>query len=178
MIQLQEQRLQKQVQAGEERGFSCLYQRHGRDVLGILLRLTHGDRTEAEDLAQETFIAAYQGRAQFSGKVPLRAWLVGIAVRRWRDGRRRPKPKTVSVAVEAVAPGQTEATIAARASLLPALAALPDDQQTAVLLVLGQGLTYREAAEALGEPVGTIKWRVSEASKRLRKRLSEEEDGV
>jgi len=113
MIPLQEQALQKQVRAGEERGFSCLYQRHGRDVLGILLRLTHGDRSEAEDLVQETFLAAYQGRMQFSGKVPLRARLVGIAVRRWRDGQRRPRPKTLSGEVETVAPGQPEQTVSA-----------------------------------------------------------------
>jgi RNA polymerase sigma-70 factor, ECF subfamily len=43
-------------------------------------------------------------------------------------------------------------------------------------LVLAQGLTYREAAEVLNIPIGTLKWRVAEASKRLRVILSEEEE--
>jgi DNA-directed RNA polymerase specialized sigma24 family protein len=52
-----------------------------------------------------------------------------------------------------------------------ALAALPPPFRAALLLVFSQGLTYREAAEVLGEPVGTIKWRVSEATRRVRRHL-------
>jgi RNA polymerase sigma-70 factor, ECF subfamily len=55
-----------------------------------------------------------------------------------------------------------------RIVLEQALAELPEAQQTAILLVLVRGLTYKEAGAALGEPEGTIKWRVSEASKKLR----------
>ncbi len=173
-----QQKLQRQIQAGEERGFACLYEHHGRDVLGILLRLTNGNRTEAEDLTQETFLAAFRGRQSFSGRVPLRAWLVGIAARRWRDSRRRLQPKTTTLIEEPVvevAP-ETETTITNRTVLASALAELSEDHQTAVLLVLAQGLTYREAAEILKIPIGTLKWRVSEAAKRLRTLLSEEED--
>lgn len=75
--------------AGQPEGYAALYRQYGRDVLGILLRLTRGDRAEAEDLAQETFFAAYQGRSAFRPGTSLRAWLLGIAVRRWRDTCRR-----------------------------------------------------------------------------------------
>lgn len=178
MQERDEKGLQRRVREGDSQGFFCLYERHGRDVLGILLRLTRGDRAEAEDLTQETFLAAFQGRKAFSGRVPLRAWLVGIAVRRWRDGQRRPRPKTVAIEQDPASTAQLENQVAARALLGAALGRLPDDQQSAVLLVLAQGLTYREAAEALGVPEGTIKWRVSEASKRLRATLSEDETHV
>lgn len=154
--------------------FSCLHQRYGGAVLGVLLRLTGGDRAEAEDLTQETFVAAFQGQEHFSGRVPLRAWLVGIALRRWRDSRRRPRPKTVVLGHELPSHTSTEAQVTARTALTQALGTLPDDQQTAVLLILGQGLTYPEAAKTLGVPEGTLKWRVSEALKRLRPLLTEE----
>jgi RNA polymerase sigma-70 factor, ECF subfamily len=157
--------------------FACLFERFGGEILGLLLRLTHGDRAESEDLTQETFVAAFQGQKSYSGRVPIRAWLAGIAVRRLRDSRRRPRPKSVVLtAIELPAQSRTERDVTQRVVLEQALAELPDAQQTAILLVLVQGMTYKEAAAALGEPEGTVKWRVSEASKKLRARLSETEE--
>ena len=156
--------------------FACLFERFGGEILGLLMRLTRGDRAEAEDLTQETFMAAFQGQKSYSGRVPLRAWLAGIAVRRLRDSQRRPRPKSVVLAtMELPAPSRTEREVPERVVLESALSALSEAQQTAVLLVLVQGLTYKEAAAALGEPEGTVKWRVSEACKKLRASLSESE---
>ncbi|MBB6053617.1 RNA polymerase sigma factor [Armatimonas rosea] len=152
---------------------ACLFERFGGEILGLLIRLTHGDRSEAEDLTQETFVAAFQGQAKFSGRVPVRAWLAGIAVRRWRDRQRRPRPKSVPLALDPPSEERTDQSVTQRVVLEQALAQLSDSQQAAILLVLVRGLTYREAADALGEPEGTIKWRVSEASKRLRTILTE-----
>lgn len=156
--------------------FACLYENYGRDVLGILLRLTNGNRSEAEDLTQETFLAAFRGQNSFSGRVPMRAWLVGIAARRWRDSRRRPTLPTTALLEEPSISANPESTVTDRAALASALAQLPDDQQTAILLVLAQGLTYREAAAILKIPIGTLKWRVAEASKRLRTLLSDDDE--
>lgn len=152
--------------------FACLFERFGGEILGLLIRLTKGDRAEAEDLTQETFVAAFQGQKGYSGRVPLRAWLAGIAVRRLRDSQRRPRPKSVTLIVEPTAP---EKNPTQRIVLEQALTELPEAQQTAILLVLVRGLTYKEAGAALGEPEGTIKWRVSEASKKLRIILTEME---
>ena len=162
---------------GEADEFASLYRRHGRDVLGMLLHLTHGDRAEAEDLTQETFLAAFRGRRGFVGRASVRAWLIGIAVRRWRDARRRPRfAPTLLSDDDGPALPSPESGVVAGDCLGRALARLPENQQTALLLVLGQGLTYREAADALGEPVGTIKWRVSEATGKLRAYLTEDEE--
>lgn len=155
--------------------FQTIYRRHGRDVLGILMRLTRGNRAEAEDLTQETFLAALRGWKTFRGDGTTRAWLVGIAVRRWRDSTRRHEPTLADR--ESLHPkiaGPEQITLA-RLNLDAALTQLPEAQRVALLLVLGQGLTYREAAEALGEPEGTLKWRVHEATKTMRALLTEEE---
>ncbi|MGC4046659.1 MAG: sigma-70 family RNA polymerase sigma factor [Armatimonas sp.] len=159
----------------KQEAFQTLYRRHGRDVLGILLRLTHGNRAEAEDLTQETFLAALRGWKTFRGDGTARAWLVGIAVRRWRDAARKPQPTTTDSEVLYPKIASPEHVTLARLDLDAALNQLPEAQRIALLLVLGQGLTYREAAESLGEPVGTIKWRVHEATKTMRDLLSEEE---
>jgi RNA polymerase sigma-70 factor (ECF subfamily) len=175
---IHEARRERQAQAGEADEFASLYRRHGRDVLGMLLHLTHGDRAEAEDLTQETFLAAFRGRRSFAGRASVRAWLVGIAVRRFRDARRRPPaPVGLPADLDDRSPlPSPESGVVASDCLARALARLPENQQTALLLVLGQGLTYREAADALGEPVGTIKWRVSEATGKLRAYLTEDEN--
>jgi RNA polymerase sigma-70 factor, ECF subfamily len=134
----------------ERDGFQALYHRHGRDVLGILLRLTCGNRAEAEDLTQETFLAALRGWKTFRHEGTARAWLIGIAVRRWRDAARKPRP--TSLESETLYPkiASPEHAALARMDLEAALTQLSEPQRIALLLVLGQGLTYREAAEALG----------------------------
>lgn len=163
------------LRSGDPRAFDRLYGELGPCVLGYLLRLTGGSRAEAEDLVQETFLAAYAGRANFHGRSQPLAWLLGIAHRRWRDGRRgKPPPVSLPDAFDTAAPGVMLAErVADAATLERALLALSDAERAALLLVVVQGLTYREAAEVTGEPIGTVKWRVHEATRTLRRLLSD-----
>ncbi len=144
-------------------------------VLAYLLRLTGGSRSDAEDLTQETFLAAYAGRSDFGGSNPL-AWLFGIARRRQRDAFRAAsvRPQTVAGDVPEPATGgiAVDESVPRRVVLLDTLARLDDADRDVVLLVAVQGLTYTEAAAVIGEPVGTVKWRVHAATKRLRGVLS------
>jgi len=161
--------------AKDSRDFHVLYERYGERVLGFALRLT-GSRTDAEDLMQEAFTAAYSGRASFQGRSKPLAWLLGIAARRWRDCRRRQFPDTIPLAEEENAP-QTVSTPSRRTALeegvvtsltlAEALERLAPPFREALLLVASQGLTYKEAAVALGEPAGTVKWRVFEATRKM-----------
>jgi RNA polymerase sigma-70 factor, ECF subfamily len=171
---------ERRFRAGQPEGFAALYQQYGRDVLGILLRLTHGNRAEAEDLAQETFFAAYRGRSGFRPGTSMRAWLLGIAVRRWRDTCRSAaaQKRTLPVSWEPGTAPAAEAVALPELLLSTALSQLSDSQREAVLLVLGKGLTYREVATLLGEPEGTVKSRVYEAVQKLRRALSEEREEV
>src|SRR5262249_15540638 len=89
-----ERELVRQLRAGDRRGFDALYRRYGHRVLGFACRLT-GCRTEAEDLVQEVFGAAYAAAPVFEGRSGLLNWLLGITVRRWRDRSRRATLETV-----------------------------------------------------------------------------------
>lgn len=158
---------------------------HAPRVLGFALRLT-GSRTEAEDLVQETFLAAFTGRDSLRARSKYLPWLLGITARRWRDRCRKITPVIVPLVEDedqdadgrehASAPGSPEEQVVAAMTLEGALSRLSPTLRESLLLVASQGFSYKEAAQLLGEPVGTVKWRVSEASRRMRKMLSQIEE--
>src|SRR5690349_9438033 len=78
----------RKIRAGDHETFDRLYARYAARVLGYLIRMGTS-RAEAEDLLQDTFLAAYAGRAGLRGDCQPLAWLLGIARRRRRDGQRR-----------------------------------------------------------------------------------------
>jgi RNA polymerase sigma-70 factor, ECF subfamily len=166
----------ERVRAGDPAAFDALFARYAPRVMGYALRMTGGDRAEAEDMVSETFLAGYAGCAAYQGRSRPLAWLLGIASRRWRDRKRRPCPKVApletdeDVGAGGAAQGPEEATVRAL-TLAEALDKLEPPYREALLLVAAQGLTYREAAETTGEPVGTVKWRVHEATRRMRSLL-------
>lgn len=154
-----------------------LYQAHAANVLGLLVRLTGGNRAEAEDLLQDTFVAAFQGQERYAGRGSERAWLMGIAVRRWRDKIRRRQVKTAAFpeeeeAVLASGASSVEQQVTARIILDTALERLDPRNREVLLLVTGQGLSHKEVAAIMEEPVGTIKWRLHEATKSVRQYLT------
>jgi len=169
-----ERSLVTKLKSGGEEGFREVYDYYSPRVTGFVLRLC-GDRCEAEDIVQEVFVAAYTSRAQFQGRSTLLTWLLGIAARRWRDRRRKSDFHTIvlsdehedTLALEADAGTSVEKGVIQSLTLNDALEKLAPRFREAVLLVVSQGQTYKEAAEIMGEPVGTVKWRVSQATRRL-----------
>lgn len=159
----------RRFQRGDVEAFETLYRNHGDRVYRICFRLC-GSRADAEDLAQEVFLAAYQGLERFEHRSSMSTWLYRIAMHCW-SGQRRKKTLPIEhspVEMErAAASDEVEATIN-RMSLESALAELSEDMRLAVMLVKIEGLKYREAAEVLGVPQGTIQFRVHEAMQRLR----------
>ena len=141
-----------------------------------------GNRAGGEDVAQEAFISAFRGIDRFRGG-SLRAWLMRIAVNAGRDmlrvRRRRPEDSLdeslTNPAFQPVSEGETPDEYATRtelnAELQRAILALPEDQRTVLVLIDVQGLTYDEAAEAVGASIGTVKSRLSRARAKVRDSL-------
>jgi RNA polymerase sigma-70 factor, ECF subfamily len=162
------------LRAGDTAAFDTLFAQYAPRVMGYALRMTNGDRAEAEEVVSETFLAGYTGRAGYKGTSRPLAWLLGIAVRRWRDKQRKTQPSTLPLNEEissATATESPENVVVRNATLEAALAELEPPFREALLLVASQGLTYQEAADAMEEPLGTTKWRVHEASRRMRRLL-------
>ena len=143
-----------------------------------------GNTTDAQDIVQETLLAAFQGMAKFEGRSQVKTWLVSILVRQVALSRRqKAQRKTTSLdamreadevsgsrvsskAEPAVA--SAVAGIDARLDLMEAMATLSDEHREVVVLRELCGLTYDEIAELLGVPRGTVESRLFRARQMLR----------
>ncbi len=176
---LEERRLITRFQAGDPAAFDTLYDAYAPRVFAFAISLVGGCRADAEDLVQETFIAAFQATGSFRGNSRVLTWLLAITLRRVRDSRRRHQPTVLSLSSEYDLPSSPapslEQTVISDIRYLEALAHLDESQRTAFVLVASQGRTHKEAASLLQTPVATIKWRVAQATKHLRATLSQDE---
>lgn len=143
--------------------------------LGIM-----GKKEDAEDCAQEAMLKAYRKLHTFKGEAKLTTWLYAIATRVCLDAlrKRRELLSLEALQGDGFEPG-TDAEEAylkledsqRKALLRQAIAQLPGDFRTALVLVDLQGLSYQEAAQVLDVPEGTVKSRISRARKALQKIL-------
>ena len=159
----------KRFRQGDASAFNELYDELGTRLYRFCFRLC-GDKDDAEDLMAEVFLAAYSGREKFEGRSSLTTWLYRIAVYQW--GRMR-RSKRATVPLEDHHEQTVQEVGIHSVALEQALAELPESLVQAFVLVKCEQLCYREAAEVLGVPMGTIQFRVHEASQRLRKSLAE-----
>jgi RNA polymerase sigma-70 factor, ECF subfamily len=166
--------------AGERGAFDLLYHRHSGRVFHFLRRLTGGE-AEAEDLTQEMFLAAYRSLAGWRGESQLGTWLCGIAFRQYAAARRQQRLETEPLDEEhdlmALAPAGDPLARCLQHEQLQrieaALAALPPLPREVFLLVKVEGLSYREAAEWLSVPLGTVQSRLWRAICLLQRALAD-----
>jgi RNA polymerase sigma-70 factor, ECF subfamily len=153
-------------------------------LYGFALRLTRSP-ADAEEAIQDTFVRAYRALQRYpSDRVAtlrLRAWLYQIALNVVRNRVRRPALAAVALdeslsplAAHEEQPEHVFAGKETRAGLAVALRDLPERYATAVMLRHVQGLSYAEAAEVLGEPIGTTKSDVHRGLRLLRDALQTE----
>jgi RNA polymerase sigma-70 factor (ECF subfamily) len=162
-----EQAWVRDAQAGSAQAFSRLVAAHQQALRAFLRRLC-GNHADADDLAQETFVQAWNAIRRFQTGRSFRAWLFGIGWRKSREGKRgwlRLLRRESRFAEEQAVTVQPDPEL--RLDLAAATAALPPDQRAAVLLCLGAEFTHAEAAEALGLPLGTVKSHVARGREKL-----------
>ena len=162
---------------GSDAAFERIVARHQQAVRAFLRRLG-GDAADADDLAQETFLAAWGELDRFQGQSSLRSWLCGIAYRKRLSQRRanqRAQARDARFA-EAEALDGAGATSPSddRLDLARAMADLPIEQRAAVSLCLAADFSHAEAAAALHLPLGTVKSHVTRGRAKLLQALSRE----
>lgn len=155
----------------DRHAFATLVRRHQSQVRTLLRRLTCGDVGLADDLAQETFLAAYKSLPAYRGDARIGTWLYRIAYNRWIDARRVRKDD--AALDEALIGNDVMTTIEARADLERAMAVLKPAERAALALTYGADATHEEAAAILECPVGTLKTQILAAKQKLRAALSE-----
>jgi RNA polymerase sigma-70 factor (ECF subfamily) len=165
--------LVQRCRAGDEASVAALVERFAGRVYGLCLRLV-GNRHDAEDLSQETFVRVLRSLGHWDPTRAFEPWLLAIAgnrcrtllARRWRQPRLAALPDDVADR----AGGSDSAELLAEEVHL-ALAALKAEHRKAFLLFHEQELSYVEIAAALDCPVGTAKTWVHRARRELAQRL-------
>lgn len=153
--------------------FGELVLRHQGAVRRFLRHLTRGDEALADDLAQDTFVRAYQSLARFRRDSAFSTWLLGIAHNHFRNARRRQRETPLGESDEPAEPATAPRTVALHADLTAAIAQLDADEQTALFLFYQEDLSHPEIAAATGWPLGTVKTHLARAKENLRPLLSD-----
>ena len=125
-----------------------------------------GDRTQADDLAQEALLKAWRARASFQPGTNLKAWTFMILRNQFLSDKRRSwrsQPLDPEVAERTLIAADNPSAAMDVSDVRRAMMRLPDEQREALTLIGAAGLSYEEAAEICQTAVGTIKSRVSRA---------------
>jgi RNA polymerase sigma-70 factor (ECF subfamily) len=169
--------------AGDIRAFEALVRRHERRVFSLVFRML-GSREEAEDVAQEAFLALHRHGHRFRGESRFSTFVYRVAAnaalnRRRSLGRRRAREDALSLRQDAgqglpSAPRDPEDAASGgeiQERVQAALLALPKDLRVVVVLYDIEGQSYAEIAQALRIPEGTVKSRIHRARSALRDHL-------
>ena len=165
----------------DESALAEIYRRHARSVYGLARRVI-GEEAEAEDVTQEAFLHLWRNPASFdpargSLRTYLLTWVHGRAVDvvRSRASRARREERDARRTANAAYDIEREVWDMATAErVADALAELPADERAAIDLAYFGGHTYREVAQLLSAPEGTVKSRIRNGLRRMRASLIEE----
>lgn len=152
-----------------------LYADHGGALLGYCLRLTGGDRQQAEDVVQETLVRAWRHPEALAER-PVRPWLFTVARNLVVDAHRARQSRPPETGDEALAvlPGSDDIDRALESwTVAEALADLSAPHRAVILETYYRGRSVAEAAKELGIPAGTVKSRTYYALRALRLALEE-----
>jgi len=128
------------------------------------------DAETADDLVQDTLVRALRGEHLFHGG-DLRTWTFTILLNLDRNRRRGLARRPILAVIEDVDPAGPPGTDGTGRDIERGLVLLPQEQREVLLLVTLEGLSYREAAEVQGVPIGTVMSRLSRARTALRTHL-------
>ncbi len=169
-----DERLAAMAAGGDRKAFEALVTRHRESVYRLCWSAS-GNHADADDAAQETFVRVYRALPGYDPARPFGPWLRKIAWNCGLSGRRDSHSGVPVVsgidAPESAdpAPGPEEAASGneERGRVAGAMAALPTDLRTVMVLRAVEGLSYAEIAETAGIPAGTVMSRLSRARERL-----------
>lgn len=176
-----ERELIRRCLAGDASAFEPLVERYRQRVWRLAYQLLH-DREEAWDCAQEAFVRAFHSLPSFRGQSAFYTWLFRITVNVATDRQRARGAQARAFGAERVPeeewkrttpdlgarPDQAAVQSEQRERIRQALDALPPKARTIIMLSDVEGLSYREIAEVLGCPIGTVMSRLHNARKRLK----------
>ena len=174
-----ESELVRQAQLGDRQAFGVLVRRHRAGVVNVAYRLC-GDTHMAEDAAQEAFLRAWQNMERYEPRSPFRNWIYRIASNGVLDAVRRQRETVQLDTVKLSHPGagpETEVVKRERGDRVrSAVLALPEASRAVLVLREHEQLSYKEIADTLDIPIGTVMSRLNYARNRLRETLAGDQE--
>jgi RNA polymerase sigma-70 factor (ECF subfamily) len=160
--------LAAQILGGDERAFRLLYRRHTPRLLRLVLRLTGGEASDADDIVQDAWIRAVARLSSFRWDASLGTWLVGITVRVSAEWMRKRARRSMAQLVDEEPSPAPSFGHADAVDLERAIAALPADYRAVFVLHDIEGFTHEEIAAHLTIAAGTSRALLHRARRRLR----------
>jgi RNA polymerase sigma-70 factor (ECF subfamily) len=164
-----------QAQQGDRRAFGELVRCHRDGVVNVVYRMC-GDANLAEDAAQEAFIRAWKHLPSYRPRSPFRNWVYRIANNAAVDVLRRRRETVDADALPLASSGAgPEATMVSKERSMrvkEAVSNLPEASRAVLVLREYEGLSYKEIADTLSIPIGTVMSRLNYARNRLRESLA------
>ena len=165
------------IAAGEAQAFTSIVDRWQSRLINFFYRSV-GNRADAEDLAQETFLDLYRAASRYNAQGTFNAFIFTLARRRLIDSYRKKarRPLDFVDPTDFLMQQQTEQTNQNREieeAFHRALAALPEQQRNAILMLQQQGLSYDEIATALDASLSAVKTWIHRARTHLRNELKD-----
>ncbi len=172
-----DQLLVERAQQGDRRAFDLLVLKYQQKIVKLVMRYVR-DPTEALDVSQEAFVKAYRALPGFRGESAFYTWLYRIAINTAKNYLVALQRKPVEYDLDAQDPEYSERNAQLRDEETPegiamqeqlretvelAIAALPEELRTAIVLREIEGLSYEEIAAAMDCPVGTVRSRIFRA---------------
>jgi RNA polymerase sigma-70 factor (ECF subfamily) len=177
--------LVKRVQKGDKGAFDLLVLKYEQKIVNLVMRYVR-DPEQALDISQEAFIKAYRALPRFRGDSAFYTWLYRIAVNTAKNylAAQRRRPMDVELDLqdpeqyglhaklkETDTPESVTISNELQETLERAIAALPDDLRTAIILRELDGMSYEEIAQTMECPVGTVRSRIFRARDAIGKKI-------
>lgn len=167
----EDQRLNERAAGGDRAAFQLLVLRHEGRLRAFLRRVAGED---ADDLAQDAFVRAWNRAGDFRGEGSYAAWLAGIGWRMFLDRRRTTqRRRNIAASDEASVAIDPRASMDAAIDANRLLAGLSPRERAALTLCFGHGWSHEEAARILGVPLGTLKSLVLRGREKAQRMMDE-----
>jgi len=180
-----DQLLVERVQKGDKAAFDLLIRKYQHRIVSLVSRYVN-DQGDAQDVAQEAFIKAYRALGNFRGDSAFYTWLYRIAIntaKNWLVARNRRPPASDIDAMDAEqydvdsrlkergTPENEMLRAEIEKTVYDAIAALPEDLRTAIMLREMEGMSYDDIATTMDCPIGTVRSRIFRAREAIDEKL-------
>ncbi len=183
--QSSDKKLVKRVQKGDKGAFDLLVLKYQHKIVNLVMRYVR-DPELAQDITQEAFIKAYRALPRLRGDSAFYTWMYRIAVNTAKNHLAAQRRRPMDIELDLQDPDQYDLHARLRETDTPegvtlsdelkksveaAIAALPDDLRTAIILRELEGMSYEEIAQTMECPVGTVRSRIFRARDAISKRV-------